>query len=92
MLVTFSAFWLCHCLIDINIIEETFGFLTKAGEILHMCICALSLEISVLVYTQYVKLNLLLIFTFYYLGDKTILYLIFNHNNGFVGVQNGKAE
>ena len=48
------------------------------------------------------KLNLLHIFTFYYkyliyieiiynLGDKTILYLIFNRINGFVGVQNGKA-
>ena len=28
----------------------------------------------------------------YNLGDKTILYLTFNHINGFVGVQNGKAE
>ena len=26
------------------------------------------------------------------LGDKTILCLIFNRINGFVGVQNGKAE
>ena len=26
------------------------------------------------------------------LGDKTILYFIFNGINGFVGVQNGKAE
>ena len=26
------------------------------------------------------------------LGDKTILYLIFNCINGFVGVQNGKAD
>ena len=26
------------------------------------------------------------------LGDKTILYLIFNRFNGFVGVQNRKAE
>ena len=44
------------------------------------------------------KLNLLLIFTFYYkyliyiikfifnLGNKTVLYLICNHINGFVGV------
>ena len=28
----------------------------------------------------------------YNLGDKTILYLIFNRINGFVGAQNGKAE
>ena len=49
------------------------------------------------------KLNLLLIITFYYkktniyiffnnLGDKTILHLILNRINDFVGVQNGKAE
>ena len=48
------------------------------------------------------KLNLLLIFTFIInnkcteninnLGDKTILYLISNRINGFVRVQNGKAE
>ena len=31
-------------------------------------------------------------FTFYNLGDKTILYLLFNRNNGFNGVLNGKAE
>ena len=28
----------------------------------------------------------------YNLGYKTILYLIFNRINGFVGVQNGKPE
>ena len=28
----------------------------------------------------------------YNLGDKTILYFIFNHINGFVEVQNRKAE
>ena len=28
----------------------------------------------------------------YNLGDKTILYLMFNCINGFVGVQNGKAS
>ena len=31
-------------------------------------------------------------FFFHNLGDKTILYLIFNRINGFVGVQNRKAE
>ena len=28
----------------------------------------------------------------YHLGGETILYLLFNRINGFVGVQNGKAE
>ena len=49
-----------------------------------------------------IKLNLLPIFTFYYkylnieiiynFENKTDLYLICNFINGFVGVQNGKAE
>ena len=49
------------------------------------------------------KLNLLLMFTFYYkyliycnffynLGDKTIYYLIFNRIYGFVGVLNRKTK
>ena len=48
------------------------------------------------------KLNLLLIFTFDYkylnyknnfnLEIKTVLYLKYNHINGFVRVQNGKVE
>ena len=37
-------------------------------------------------------LNNLYIGSIYNLGDKTILYLIFNRINGFVGVQNGKVE
>ena len=36
--------------------------------------------------------NNLYIEIIYNLGDTTILYLIFNRINGFVGVQNGKAE
>ena len=48
------------------------------------------------------KLNLFFMLTFYYkyvkfknnfnLGVKTVLYLKYNRINGFVGMQNGKAE
>ena len=37
-------------------------------------------------------INNLYIEIIYNLGDKTIMYLIFNRISGFVGVQNGKAE
>ena len=44
-----------------------------------------------LVYLHFI-INSLYIESIYNLGDKTILYLIFKRINGFVGVQNGKAE